>query len=144
MSGTGARTNGARPSPMSASSAASSAIVGGLPTASETIEVVSTRVNENPSGRELLDTGAALAPAVAGAETEGAGLATVKATYWNTLLFPLMVLRRKLFRGGSDVHAYPALVDRFFQAALATERALLAWGSAPFGGSVFVVGQRRD
>jgi SAM-dependent methyltransferase len=78
------------------------------------------------------------------AETEGAGLATVQATYWNTLLFPLMVLRRKLFRGGSDVHAYPALVEWLFGAAIAAERALLAWGSAPFGGSVFVVGQRRD
>ncbi len=79
-------------------------------------------------------------------ETEGAGLAVVRATYWNSLLFPLMVLRRKLggSGGGSDVHAYPALVDRFFQAMLATERALLRWGSAPFGGSVFVVGQRRD
>ena len=65
------------------------------------------------------------------AETEGAGLATVKATYWNTLLFPLMVLRRKLFGGGSDVHAYPVLVDRFFQAAIATERALLAWDPRP-------------
>ena len=79
------------------------------------------------------------------AETEGAGFATVKATYWNTLLFPLMVLRRKLIRGGSsDVHAYPALVEGLFRAAVATERALFAWGSAPFGGSVFVVGQRRD
>jgi SAM-dependent methyltransferase len=76
------------------------------------------------------------------AQAESAGLATVQATYWNTLLFPLMVLRRKLLGGGSDVHAYPALLDRFFRAALATERGLLAWGSAPFGGSVFVVGRR--
>jgi SAM-dependent methyltransferase len=78
------------------------------------------------------------------AETERAALATVKATYWNTLLFPLMLLRRKLFGGGSDVHEYPAPVDMLFRAALATERALLAWGSAPFGGSVLVVGRRRD
>ena len=77
-------------------------------------------------------------------QAERAGLATVKATYWNTLLFPLMLLRRKLLGGGSDVHEYPALVDGLFRAALATERALLAWGSAPFGGSVFVVGRRRD
>jgi SAM-dependent methyltransferase len=78
-------------------------------------------------------------------EAKGAGLEIVKATYWNTLLFPLMVLRRKLLGGGgSDVHAYPALVDRFFQGTLAIERALLRRGSAPFGGSVFVVGRRRD
>lgn len=78
------------------------------------------------------------------AATERAGLATVKATYWNTLLFPLMLIRRKLFAGGSDVHEYPALVDRLFRLALATERVLLSWGSAPFGGSVFVVGRRND
>jgi ubiquinone/menaquinone biosynthesis C-methylase UbiE len=79
------------------------------------------------------------------AETTAAGFSIVKATYWNTLLFPLMALRRTLFRsgGGSDVHEYPAFVDRLFRATLAIERACLRWGSAPFGGSVFVVGRRR-
>src|SRR5262249_46015107 len=40
------------------------------------------------------------------------GFRPVKITYWNSLLFPLMVLRRKLFPptdAKSDVHDYPAL-----------------------------------
>jgi SAM-dependent methyltransferase len=68
------------------------------------------------------------------------GFGDVRATYWNTLLFPLMVLRRKLFRGASsDVMLYPAPVERLFRALLGLETAALAagWG-LPFGGSVLV------
>jgi SAM-dependent methyltransferase len=70
------------------------------------------------------------------------GFGEVRATYWNMLLFPLMVLRRKLLRparGGSDVMLYPAPVERLFRALLRLETMAVAagWG-LPFGGSVLV------
>ena len=49
-----------------------------------------------------------------------AGFGGARATYWNTLAFPLVVVRRKLFsapRGGSDVHLYSAPVETAFDAA---------------------------
>jgi SAM-dependent methyltransferase len=74
---------------------------------------------------------------------ERAGFRVVRATYWNTLLFPLMLLRRLLARGGgaeSDVHEYPALLDRTFAALTGLERRLVAAGvNLPFGGSVLLV-----
>ena len=44
----------------------------------------------------------------------GAGFADVRTTHWNTVVFPLMVLRRVLTRRkeGSDVMFYPAPVER--------------------------------
>jgi SAM-dependent methyltransferase len=70
------------------------------------------------------------------------GFGDIRTTYWNMLLFPLMVLRRKLFRpaaGGSDVMLYPAPIERLFRAMVGVETRLLAagWG-LPFGGSVLV------
>jgi ubiquinone/menaquinone biosynthesis C-methylase UbiE len=77
-----------------------------------------------------------------------AGLAPVGATYWNTLPFPLIVLRRKLLpppRGGSDVQLYPAPVEAAFSAAMAVERGWLrAFGRLPFGSSVFAVARRLE
>ncbi len=70
-----------------------------------------------------------------------AGLVVEVAAYWNAILFPLMVVRRKMLPArGSDVRPYSPLADRAFRGALALERALLP--KAPFGGSVFVVGRR--
>ena len=68
------------------------------------------------------------------------GFGQIRATYWNTLLFPLMVLRRKLFKGGSsDVMLYPAPIERLFRAVVGLEtRALGAGWTLPFGGSVLV------
>jgi SAM-dependent methyltransferase len=69
-----------------------------------------------------------------------AGFGEIRSTYWNTLLFPLMVLRRKLFRGGSsDVMVYPAPLELMFRALLRLETwALSAGWALPFGGSVLV------
>jgi SAM-dependent methyltransferase len=77
-----------------------------------------------------------------------AGFHPVYATYWNTVLFPVMVLRRLTQRPDqteSDVHAYPAPVDGLCRALLAGERALLRAGMRlPVGGSVLVAARRRD
>jgi SAM-dependent methyltransferase len=75
-----------------------------------------------------------------------AGLEVVYATYWNTLLFPLMVLRRKLIRpadGQSDTQHFPPMLDGFLHAVMVLERFLLRAGlRLPFGGSVLVVGRK--
>lgn len=75
-----------------------------------------------------------------------AGFGTVRSGYWNSLLFPLMLLHRLLSRGsgggqakGSDVRPFPAWQDRLFFAVTALERRLARLGLAlPFGGSVWV------
>lgn len=70
------------------------------------------------------------------------GLRAERATYWNTVLFPLMVLRRKLLKPSddtSDVMPYPAPIERLFRAIMGFERFLVGRGvDLPFGGSVLV------
>lgn len=72
-----------------------------------------------------------------------AGFRVARAGYWNALLFPLMLLRRLVFKpraAESDVIDYAPAVDRLFGWATAVERALLGAGLAfPFGGSVLAV-----
>lgn len=74
------------------------------------------------------------------------GLAPLAATYWNALLFPAMVLRRKVFPsggGGSDVRALPGPLDALCGGAVALERAAIRAGaSLPFGGSVLALARR--
>ena len=73
---------------------------------------------------------------------QAAGFARIKTTYWNTFLFPLMVLRRMLTRrqDGSDVIRYPIPVDLTFRALMRLESILLRHGfTLPFGGSVLAV-----
>jgi len=69
-----------------------------------------------------------------------AGFEAVRTRYWNSLLFPLMLLRRRLWRRGgsaSEVALGPAPVERVFGAALRLEQRLFAAGLAlPFGGSI--------
>lgn len=75
----------------------------------------------------------------------GQGFRVLRASYWNTLLFPLMILHRLIKRheGQSDVHEYPRWLDRIFSTALAIERATISAGiSLPFGGSLIVVAAR--
>ncbi|MDP1837942.1 MAG: class I SAM-dependent methyltransferase [Reyranella sp.] len=70
-----------------------------------------------------------------------------RASYWNTFLFPLMLLHRLIERDDakSDVREYPSWQDAFFSAILAVERAIIATGvSLPFGGSLLVVAVRED
>jgi SAM-dependent methyltransferase len=73
-----------------------------------------------------------------------AGFRLVFASYWNIVLFPIMVLTRKLLPRGksavSDVRLYPAPVEALCRAATGMERAFLRCGMRfPFGGSVIAV-----
>jgi hypothetical protein len=75
----------------------------------------------------------------------GHGFRVVKSSYWNTLLFPLMLLHRLTERddAASDVRDFPRWLDALFSAALAIERAAIAAGlSLPFGGSLMIVARR--
>jgi SAM-dependent methyltransferase len=75
----------------------------------------------------------------------GCGFEILKASYWNTLLFPLMLLHRLTERDDapSDVRDFPRWLDLVFSAALALERAVLGAGIAlPFGGSLLIVARR--
>lgn len=68
------------------------------------------------------------------------GFARVRTRYWNTFLFPLMVLRRKLWRAAeSDVALLPAPLERFFAAVIAVECRLAAHLRLPFGGSILAI-----
>jgi SAM-dependent methyltransferase len=75
---------------------------------------------------------------------QAAGFRLVFASYWNIVLFPVMVLTRKLLPQGegavSDVRLYPTPVEALCRAATAVERAILRCGMRfPFGGSVIAV-----
>lgn len=72
-----------------------------------------------------------------------AGFHAIFTTYWNSILLPLMVVRRLLLSGGSDgdVKLLPGPVEAIFRAAVSIESRLIARGLAlPFGGSVLAVG----
>ena len=60
----------------------------------------------------------------------GHGFRLLRSTYWNSLLFPLMLLHRLIGSGDreSDVRDYPRWLDALFSAALAIERAVIATG----------------
>jgi SAM-dependent methyltransferase len=80
---------------------------------------------------------------------ESAGFRMVYATYWNAVLFPLMVITRKLLPtcGGStsDVKEYPRLIDLLFRVATSFETTLLRIGlRLPFGGSVIAIATKGD
>jgi SAM-dependent methyltransferase len=79
---------------------------------------------------------------------EDAGFHPVYATYWNTLIFPVMAFRRLILRPigeESDVHLYAKSVEALLGTVLSCERALLRAGARfPFGGSVLAVARRRD
>ena len=75
----------------------------------------------------------------------GNGFRVLRSSYWNTLLFPLMMVHRLLERdeAESDVRDYPRWLDALFSAVLAAERwAIVAGISLPFGGSLIVVAAR--
>jgi SAM-dependent methyltransferase len=69
-----------------------------------------------------------------------AGFAAIRATYWNTLLFPLMALRRLAIgrgTGASDVRQFPAALEIAFGGIMRFENRLLGHGlRLPFGGSI--------
>jgi SAM-dependent methyltransferase len=71
---------------------------------------------------------------------ERAGFAKIRATYWNTLLFPIMVIRRMVLGSRddtSDVRRFPRPLERAFRGIMRVENMLLRHGVAlPFGGSI--------
>jgi SAM-dependent methyltransferase len=70
-----------------------------------------------------------------------AGFESPRATHWNTLLFPLIVARRKLLpppRDG-DVQLASAPLEAAFNATMAVEHGWLRLGRLPFGSSIFAV-----
>jgi len=75
------------------------------------------------------------------------GLEVVRASYCNTLLFPLLALRRSLDRllgrHGSDVQFLPAPLEALFRHLLLLESHLVRHVSLPIGASVVVLGRRR-
>ncbi len=73
------------------------------------------------------------------------GFRILRASYWNTFLFPLMMLHRLIERddAGSDVREYLRWQDALFSAVLTVERGIIATGiSLPFGGSLLIVAAR--
>lgn len=77
-----------------------------------------------------------------------AGFAGAEATFWNTLPFPLVVARRKLWprpRDGSDVRLFSPAVETAFNLAMMVERVWLRRvGPLPFGVSIFAVGRKPE
>jgi SAM-dependent methyltransferase len=71
----------------------------------------------------------------------GVGCAEVYATYWNTLLFPFMVLQRKFAK--QDTTKFPGFLNAILKAVTSAERVPMRAGLRyPFGGSVLIVGRK--
>jgi SAM-dependent methyltransferase len=78
---------------------------------------------------------------------QAAGFCPIFASYWNMMLFPLMVVMRKLLPGGSgsDVKLQPRLVEAMCRAATSLERSLMRAGIRfPFGGSILAVATKPE
>jgi SAM-dependent methyltransferase len=75
-----------------------------------------------------------------------AGLDVLRASYCNSLLFPLLLLRRSLDRllgrHGSDVQFLPAPLEGLFRGLLEIEARLLRQVSLPLGASVMALGRK--
>lgn len=72
-----------------------------------------------------------------------AGFRVIRASYWNGLLLPLMILRRKLPMGSSDrsdVAAFPPWLDAMLHGVTELERHLRF--PLPAGGSVLAIAER--
>ena len=76
----------------------------------------------------------------------GAGLEVLELTYANTLLFPVLAVRRGLDRltgrHGSDVGFLPPPVEAAFRGLLQVEARLVRHVRLPIGASVFAVGRK--
>jgi len=74
-----------------------------------------------------------------------AGFADIRVVHWNSILFPLMLVRRMLVSSGgrSDVEAYPRPIEYIFRSTMRLENLLLRHGiGLPFGGSVLASAKR--
>jgi SAM-dependent methyltransferase len=78
---------------------------------------------------------------------EACGLETLRTTYCNFFLFPLLALRRTLDRAtgrhGSDVQFLPAPLEVAFRSLLEIEARLVRFVTLPFGTSVVALGRKR-
>ena len=75
-----------------------------------------------------------------------AGFVDVETTYWNTILFPLMVLHRILSskHDDSDVRLYARPVETIFRKIMRFETFILSRGlRLPYGGSVIATAIRK-
>jgi SAM-dependent methyltransferase len=76
----------------------------------------------------------------------GCGLAVLRSTYCNSLLFPVLVLRRIVDRAfgrrGSDVAFLPAPLEWLFRRVLGLEASWLVRRSFPIGSSVLALGRK--
>jgi len=74
------------------------------------------------------------------------GFTAIAGTYWNTLPFPLAVLRRKIFPPAvpvSDVAAFPPPLEAAFNGLMALEHGWLGLGlPLPFGNSVLTAARK--
>ncbi|MDW8444931.1 MAG: methyltransferase domain-containing protein [Acetobacteraceae bacterium] len=82
-----------------------------------------------------------------GSRLERAGFAVCELRHWNTLLLPLMVLKRKMLArgraGNSDVALLPPPIEAIFRAVTGAEGLLARAGVRfPAGGSLLAVAQR--
>jgi len=79
-------------------------------------------------------------------ELNEAGFTVARCTYWNTVLFPLMVLKRKVLAGSathSDVAEIPDWLNGIFTLLSLPEPVLMRYGAnLPFGGSVLAIGRK--
>ena len=78
---------------------------------------------------------------------EGAGLEVLRLTYCNSILFPLLLVRRTVdrlaSRHGSDVEFLPAPVEWLFRQLLLVEAALIRRGlNLPLGASVVALARK--
>jgi SAM-dependent methyltransferase len=79
---------------------------------------------------------------------QAVGFQPIYVSYWNAMLFPLMVITRKLLPGAqgatSDVNLYPRPIDVLCRVATHIETVLLRAGIRfPFGGSVIAIAAKR-
>jgi SAM-dependent methyltransferase len=76
----------------------------------------------------------------------GAGLQVLRASYCNSLLFPLLLVRRTLDRlldrHGSDVGFLPAPLEALFRGLLLIEARLIPRVALPIGASVTALARR--
>jgi SAM-dependent methyltransferase len=83
-----------------------------------------------------------------GALLRGAGLDVLELTYANTLLFPVLALRRTIDRWtgrhGSDVSFLPAPIESAFLGILRAEARMVRHVRLPIGASVLALGRKPE
>lgn len=81
----------------------------------------------------------------------GCGFEILRITYWNAILFPVVLCVRALRSGrylkgrpSSDLRPLPEGINRFLSFLIAMEIWLVSWISLPFGTSVFCIAAKRS